>query len=179
MLITDECLHPVLDTCKEHYLFSAFSSLVVKHWTCCTGLGFYSQLKVSNIYPKDQKRKKNWYCHVEVLSRTFSPPHTHTNLPHMVKNRVNIWNVSITKLLITACTSLIHFLLLTFSLLIKNSISSSLSTHTDSSFHLSSDSPYPYTGSSILRELHTNSNWQVRSVPSCPILIYVFSSLYL
>ena len=71
------------------------------------------------------------------------------------------------------------FLLLTFSLLIKNSISSSLSTHTDSSFHLSSDSPYPYTGSSILRELHTNSNWQVRSVPSCPILIYVFSSLYL
>ena len=34
MLITDECLHPVLDTCKEHYLFSAFSR-VVKHARVC------------------------------------------------------------------------------------------------------------------------------------------------
>ena len=127
---------------------------------------------------RSKKEKKNgiatWKCLVAP-----SHPHPHTNLPHMVKNRVNIWNVSITKLLITACTSLIHFLLLTFSLLIKNSISSSLSTHTDSSFHLSSDSPYPYTGLSILRELHKNTNWQLRSGPSCPIIIYVFSSLYL
>ena len=52
---------------------------------------------------------KNWkieirYCHLEVHT------HPHTDLPHMVINRVNIWNISLTKLWITTSTSLIHLL---------------------------------------------------------------------